>query len=323
MSNNYATVPTVEITPAGIRTSRIGLGTSGWPHRYETKDVARVLESAFEIGIRHLDTAAKYNTEERIGDALAVIDLPDDLIVATKVCMYYDSELKIEYSSLSQDAVRRSVERSLKRLRRDYLDIVYVHDVRDVNLPLALADNGPFTVLQELKAAGVIRAVGMATRNLKVLEGTILSGMVDVIQSFHINTLLNQEGHTQIYPLAKERGIGILDCGPYAGYILATGPGEDSRYSYALAPEEVREAVRRIEVKCNEMGISVPDAAVAYSLRHPDVSVLTIGSGNPEHIRRWAELIDSPLSDSDFEILLSAAGGQFPLGRKRFEQYQL
>ena len=310
MPKDFVAVPKVVLGDTGIETSRIGLGMASWPNRLEFVEVIEVLKTAFEIGIRHLDNAAKYNSEHIIGKALGEVDVPGDVVVATKVCTYHDRDLRIAYQSFNVSGVERSIERSLELLNRDHLDIVYVHDLREPNIPLLFAERGPLPLLQSLKKQGVIRAIGMATRDLVCLENAVTSEVFDLIQTFHVNTLLNQSAHRSVYPLAKQHGVPIMDSGPYAGYILATGPREGAEYGYRPASEEVQQAAGRLQKACSGLGVSLPDAAVAFALNHPDVKTLTIGSGNPKHIKGWTRALTTPLSQDDFQVLLNAAGGE-------------
>ena len=308
----FIPVPKVVLGSTGIVTSRIGLGMAGWPERRTPNEVVDVLRTAFEIGIRHLDNAAKYNTEEIVGPALRELDVPDDVVVASKVCTYFDKDLRVSYQTFRPDVAERSVHRSLKLLGRDYLDIVYVHDLREPNIPVAFSDAGPLPVLTKLKSQGLVKAIGMATRDLPSLEAAVQSDVFDIIQTFHANTLLNRTAHETIYPLAVEKGVPVMDSGPYAGYILATGPREGAQYSYREAPQEVVEAARRLQDACARIGVELPDAAVAFSLRHPAVKTLTIGSGNPEHVKGWTRALASPLTDEQFEELVRVAGPSHP-----------
>ena len=301
-------VPKVILGETGIESSRLGLGMAGWPEGKPLDRVAEVLRAAFSIGVRHLDNAAKYNTEGIIGRALEEVDVPADTVFCTKVCVYWDPELGIPYQSFSQTGILRSIERSLRLLGRESLDIVYIHDAQPVNIPVVFDEKGPLTVLEDLRRQGVVKAVGMATRYVPTLTAAVESGRVDLVQTFHINTLLNREAHDTIYPLAMERGIPVMDSGPYGGYILATGPREGAEYGYMPAGENVMAAAGRLQETCRVKGVKLPDAAVAFALRHPAVKTVTIGSGNPDHVRGWVRALDLPLTDSDYADLLEAAG---------------
>jgi len=307
----------------GITTSRIGLGTAGWPERVSTERAALALQSAFALGIRHLDCAAKYHTERQVGLALREVEVPRDLVVATKVCCYFDEELGTEYVSYHAGAAERSVERSLRLLGRERLEVVYVHDPAEENLHLVFRAGGVVETLIRLKEKGLVRHLGMASWDPRSLRRAVEHGAFDVIQSFHVNTLLNRSGRQGLYAFAEERGLGICDSGPYAGYILATGAVEGARYNYAPASPEVMAAVRRMEAVCTRKGVRLADAAFAFSLREPLVDVVVAASGNPEHIATWAAALDAALSDGDFREILEAAGPDVDVFDSKVARLQL
>jgi D-threo-aldose 1-dehydrogenase len=243
--------------------------------------------------------------------------------VATKVCCYYDEGLGIEYVSYQPDAAKRSVERSLRLLGRERLDIVYVHDPAEENLRLVFREGGVVDVLARLQEQGLVRKIGMASWDPRSLRAAIGHGAFDVIQSFHVNTLLNRSGRDELFPLAEAKGMGICDSGPYAGYVRATGAAEGARYNYAPAPPEVLAAVRRIEAICARRGVQLADAALAYSLREPLVDVVVAASGDPEHIASWARALATPLTEEDFREMIDAAGPDHDVFDSKVAKIQL
>ncbi|MGC9350169.1 MAG: aldo/keto reductase [Anaerolineae bacterium] len=312
-SPNSTVVPKVTLGRTGIVSTKLGLGTAGWPRRVPFEQTVEMLQAAFEAGIRHIDTAPLYHTEEIIGQAFQEIDVPSDVVLATKAGSYSDIELGIHYNGYRARHIYRSVERSLKRFGVDYLDIVHIHDVRVNQLDEVFAEQGALAALLDLKDQGVIGAVGMGTLGLEPLQAAVDSGDVDVLQIFHTYTLLNQSAADELIPSAVEKGISILNSAPYAGYILATGPGPDARYNYAPASDDVIEAARRLEVVCAEKGVDLPTAALAFSLRNPDIDVTVPASGKTKRIPQWIAAMNVALTDKDWDEILAAAGGQYEL----------
>jgi aryl-alcohol dehydrogenase-like predicted oxidoreductase len=163
----------------GILVSTIGLGTVKfgrnqqvkYPSPFELpsdKEIISLLETAKELGINLLDTAPAYGTsEERLGQLLTH---RHDWVISTKVGeTFINGESHFDFSS---EAIRASIERSLKNLNTDYLDIVLVHsDGNDLHL---INELDVFSALQQLKDKGLIRAYGISTKTieggLKTLE---------------------------------------------------------------------------------------------------------------------------------------------------------
>jgi len=317
---NYVTVPKVMLGDTGIVSTKLGLGTAWWPKYTEFNKVVQVVETAFKVGIRHIDIAPLYGSEEIIGNVLEVTGKPEDLVIATKACAYWDFDLDIEYYAYSPEAIKRSVDRSLKRLGVDRFDIIYIHDTRPIDLSFIFSDRGVLSVLENFKKEGTLSLIGMATKDLGCLEYAVESGRIQAIQTFHTNTILNRTASESLYPMAREKGVAILDSAPFAGYILATGPVEDAKYNYFPAKADVIEAVKRVETLCHKKGISLQEAALAFALNHPDVGTISISTSKPERICEWTKALVCPLTGKDFDELVEAAGPSFPLAGTLLEE---
>ena len=139
----------------GISLPKLGLGT----FRMQGDACRAAVESALELGYRHLDTAEMYGNEEAIGAALAASKVArGDLHVTTKVWN----------ENLAPDAIRRSFDASLKKLRLDQVDLYLVHwPAKNMNLPAM------FETLIKLKQEGRTRAIGVANFNIALLKTVV------------------------------------------------------------------------------------------------------------------------------------------------------
>jgi 2,5-diketo-D-gluconate reductase B len=139
----------------GISLPRLGLGT----FRMQGDACRAAVESAITLGYRHIDTAEMYGNEEAIGAALTASSVArGDLHVTTKVWN----------ENLAPDAIRRSFEASLKKLRLDHVDLYLVHwPARSMNLPAM------FETLLALKQEGRTRAIGVANFNIALLKTVV------------------------------------------------------------------------------------------------------------------------------------------------------
>lgn len=313
MSTTDVRVPPVTLGRSGLQSSKVGLGCAVWPHKLPFADTVEMLRYAFSIGVRHLDLAPLYGTEETIGRALKEVDVPDGTVISTKSCAYLD-DLGIMYREYSGMTVRRSVERSLRRLGVPTLDVVHLHDVEPEDLPRIFDDDGALSALLELKEKGVVRSVGFATQSLEALAAAVDSGLVDHIQPYHCFTLLNTELEDRVLPAAKERGISILNNAPYAGYILLSGSkAEEPRYNYRRASDELIAIVAKLEQECERLGVTLPAAALAFSLLDPRIDVTVIGASSQEKLRQRVAALECGLTSEDFAALLRTAGGPHPI----------
>ncbi len=307
-------VPRVVLGRSGITSTRLGLGTFLWPTHRPYEQVLEVFRAAFDAGIRHIDTAPLYGSEEVVGRALHDLGAPKDLVLSTKCCSYWD-DLGIVYREYSDRTAYHSVERSLKRLQVDHLDVVHLHDVDPENLEQIGSKEGALRALVDLKSQGVIRSIGMATVCLECLQWAIDTGEVDQLQSYHTLTLLNTTARQAVIPNGHAKNLSFFNVAPYAAWVLQSGPTPDAMYNYRPAPANVIEAARQLEQICTRKGVTLAEAALAFSLQAPDVEVTVVGCSTPERVRERVRVFASKLTQSDFDEMLAAAGGPYPVDR--------
>jgi len=134
---------------------KLGLGT--WPMLGD--ECTRAVEQALELGYRHIDTAAAYNNEDAVGQALANTPTPREQIHVTT---------KVWWDQLQPDAMRHSMQRSLKALRSDYVDLFMIHwPSTDWDLPRTL------DTLASFKEQGLARNIGVANFPLPLLRTVV------------------------------------------------------------------------------------------------------------------------------------------------------
>jgi aryl-alcohol dehydrogenase-like predicted oxidoreductase len=175
----------IYLSPLGLGTVKLGRDTGvKYPHNFQIPDdveAANLIAQAHAFGINLIDTAPAYGTSEaRLGKLLC--GHRNDWIICTKVGEEFDGGLS--HFDFSAKHTRSSIERSLKRLQTDHLDIVLIHS--DGN-DLAIIENGEaLDVLARCKREGLIRAYGMST---KTLEGGIAAANVSdgVMVTYHID----------------------------------------------------------------------------------------------------------------------------------------
>jgi D-threo-aldose 1-dehydrogenase len=302
----------VTLGRSGIVATRLGLGFAAWPFQVPYAQVVDVLKVAFAAGIRYVDTAALYCTEELLGRALQDARAPPDLVISTKACAYKD-EIGIDYREYSAGGVYLSVERSLRSLQADCLDTVHIHDPEPEDLARVFARDGALRALLDLKSQGVIRSVGMATVHLECLQAAMECGDLDHIQFYHSFTLLNQDARSDLIPRARAKSLSILNSAPQAGFILATSTVPGATYNYRPASQAVVEAVQRLERICAVKEVSLATAALAFSLLDDEIDVTVVGARSPERVRDCVRAFGAPLTKADFAEMVAAAGGPYPL----------
>ena len=148
------------------------------------------------------------------------------------------------------------------------------------------AMNGAYRALDELRRAGVVKAIGVGVNESAMCVRFARAGDIDAVLLAGRYSLLEQPALADFLPLALKKGIGVMLGGVFNSGILATGAVEGAKYNYRPAPPEILDRVRRIEKVCASHGVALPVAAMQFALGHPAVSSLVIGAVAPAEVMR-------------------------------------
>jgi D-threo-aldose 1-dehydrogenase len=293
---------------SGTCLTELGFGAAqlGNLHRMTSDDDARAaVDAAWDAGIRYFDTAPHYGlglSERRLGEALRGRPR-DEFVLSTKVGRLLvpsghpegtmddggfavPATLRREWD-LSRDGVRRSLDDSLERLGLDRIDIAYLHDP-DEHGPQAHAEAIP--ALIELREEGVLGAIGAGMNQSAMPAEFVRRHDIDVIMLAGRYTLLEQGALDDLMPAAADRGVAVVAAAVYnSGLLSKPRPGADAQYDYTAAPADVIARANALADVCEEFGITLPEAAVAFPLRHPAVVSVVVGMRTAEQVRSTAE----------------------------------
>jgi len=193
------------------------------------EQAAELLRTAAECGITLIDTAPAYGTsEERIGALMAAnrwFGGRDRWIVCSKAGEEFDAATTTSRFDFSPAAIRASIDRSLRRLRIDTVDIVLLHsDGRDEWI---IRDSGALEALGDAQRSGKVRAIGISTK-------TITGGLLAIEHCDVVMVTLNtaNTGELPVIDAAKKRGVGVL-----IKKALAGGHATEPRMAIAYAAE--------------------------------------------------------------------------------------
>ena len=254
----------------GIEVSVLGLGTVNLGRNQEVKyptgftipndnEVRDLLSLSQELGINFIDTAPAYgNSEERLGQLMSN---PNDWVIMTKVGEIFENgQSRFDFSA---EHTRESIENSLRKLRRDYIDIVLVHssgdDMNIIQQEDALAE------LDKLKQKGLIRAFGMST---KTVEGGLwVVEHCDVVMAT-CNLEYNEEQPVLDKAAELNKGV-VVKKGLLSGYagVAAGGQGVEKSFEHVLS--------------------------------QPAVSSMIVGTINRHHLQKNVELAEQYISIAD------------------------
>ncbi len=256
-----------EIPGTDIKVSALGLGTVKfgrdqgvkYPHKFtipDDKSVRKLLALAQELGINLIDTAPAYgNSEQRLGN---LISNRADWIIASKVGEnFQNGESTFDFSARH---TLQSVERSLRRLKTDYLDIVLIHS--DGSDKKILEESDCLAALRQCQEKGLIRTIGMSC---KTRDGGLLAlKEMDILMLTY--NLEHQE--KEIVKIAKELKKGVLvKKGLMGGHIINN--------------DEVNPVRQSLHCIFQQSGIN---------------SVI-VGTINPEHLKQNVEIAKQVLEE--------------------------
>ncbi len=193
---------TIRLGRTNLSVSRVGIG--GIPiQRPPEKEAIKVIQRCIDLGINYIDTSIAYGTsEERIGKALT--DYRDQVIIATKTG-WRDRKIAEE-----------CLEKSLKNLQTDYIDIWQFHNV---STPKAydqvFKSNGAMEAAQEALESGVIKYIGISSHSLEIVQKAIISGDFDTVL-FPFNFIRNEPAD-ELVSLTQKHDVGFVAMKPFAG----------------------------------------------------------------------------------------------------------
>ena len=313
----------------GPAITELGLGAAQFGNLYrETTDEASTaaVDAAWQAGIRYFDTAPHYGiglSERRLGAALAQYPR-DEFVVSTKVGrllvptpenvdqldehgFMVPAAFRREWD-FSRDGILRSFEGSLERLGLDRVDVVYLHDP-DSHWQQASTEG--IAALIELREQGLIGAIGAGMNQSAMVARFIRETDVDVMMLAGRYTLLEQGALDELLPLALDRGVGIVAAAIYnSGLLSAPRPAADARYDYQQAPPALLARANAIADVCDRWGVTLPEAAVAYPLRHPAVVSVVLGTRTAEQAVSNVSRYETAIPDEVWAEL--AAEGLIP-----------
>ncbi|MCK2212873.1 aldo/keto reductase [Actinomadura sp. ATCC 31491] len=299
-----------------IELPRYGFGGAPIGNLFEevTDDEARAtVDAAWDSGVRLYDTAPHYGlglSERRLGAALAG---RSGYVLSTKVgrllvpapsragrdADVFDVPAELERRwDFSRDGVRRSLEESLERLGLPAVHVALIHDP-DEHVEQALGEAYP--ALAELRAEGVVQAVGLGMNQWQVPLRFVQETDIDVVMLAGRYTLLDQSGLPLLEACAG-RGVKVLAAGVFNSGILAT-PKPAGTYDYQPAPAPLLERAARIAEVCERHDVTLPQAAMAFPLRHPAIATIVLGARTAEEVRANAGLWSRPVPEALWEEL--------------------
>lgn len=297
----------------------IGLGAAnlGNLHAAMSDDDAwRIVDTAWEAGIRYFDTAPHYGlglSERRLGAYLRTKPRAE-YVISTKVGRLIRPDRAGVHErdtegfdvpgdhrrvwDFTPDGIRASLEESLERLGLDHVDMLFLHDPEGYDLRRGIDVALP--ALARLREEGTVSRIGVGSMSTDALLAAARSGNADTIMAAGRYTLAEQPMAAEVIPACREHGVDIVVASVFNSGLLASDePAAGSRHDYAAVAPELLRHVTAIRDVCRRFGVSLPTAALHFAARGPAVVSTVIAGSRPaqiaDSIRRLAEPVPEAL----------------------------
>ena len=282
-------------------------GGKGWGPNPSDEQVIEAIHAGIRAGVNWVDTAEIYGrgkSEDLVGQALE--DQPETLVF-TKVAPEPSG------SGFRADQVRKGLEGSLGRLRRDRIDLYQLHWPDD-NVEV----EETWEAMAGLKEEGLVRHIGVSNFDRELIERCEKIAHVDSLQPHF--SLLHTKGRSDLFPFCKENGTGIICYGPLA-YGLLTGAvnaeteftDDDWRsgknkmqgyYDQFYAPgvfEKNLGIVERLRPIADRLNIGLAQLSLAWVFHQTGVTGAIAGSRQPHHVEENAAAGSIVLDTKDLD----------------------
>jgi L-galactose dehydrogenase len=283
--------------------SRLGLGAG----KSESEAVALV-RAALDVGINFFDTAEAYGTEQVLGRALA--GAPRDSVVVSTKSRILDDDGNL----LTGDAIVVNLEKSLRRLAMDHVDVFHLHAVQPKHYEYALHELAPALLRQKEK--GAIRHLGITETPPRDPDQTMLARSLEdscwevMMLAFH---MMNQGASQALFPRTREQGVGTLLMFVVRNIFSRPGVLQETLRQLAQSgqvPRELADDPEPLGFLVHAGGAtSLTDAAYRFARNERSVDVVLFGTSSQDHLRaNVASLLKPPLPPADVARLRTLFG---------------
>jgi aryl-alcohol dehydrogenase-like predicted oxidoreductase len=271
-----------------IEVTSLGFGASSIGAEFGQFDIAKSLSAvrtAVDAGINLIDTAAYYGrgmSEVLLGQILPAYRR-ESLVVSTKLGRYAP-----KHFDFSAKRVAESIDVSLERMRLDYLDMVFCHDIEYADVQQVIDETLP--ALRRQVEKGKVRYVGISGYPMRNFQKVIPTGLLDCVITYNHYTLQNDMA-LQWQGLAQKHGVGVINAAPFSARLLTDLPLP----VWHKAPELVRTAAAKASAWCKARGTSIEKLALQFSVSHPGFASCLVGSAIPAEVSQWIAWIQEPI----------------------------
>lgn len=303
---------------SSLNVSRICLGCMGFgdaangQHSWtvDEEHSREIIKRGLELGVNFFDTAIAYQSgtsEQYLGRALRDFAKRDQVVVATKFLPRTNQE--IESGVTGQEHIERMLNKSLKNLGMDYVDL-YIYHMWDYRTPIYDILEG----LNRMVKAGKVRYIGIS--NCFAWQLAKANGLAEkegfakfVSVQNHYNLIFREE-EREMAPYCAEENIAMTPYSALAGGRLSKHPGETSKrlqedeyakLKYDGSAEQDKLIVERVAVLADKYGVTMTEISLAWLLTK--VTSPVVGATKLSHIEGAANAVNIALDESEMEYL--------------------
>lgn len=283
----------------GLQVSTVSFGTGSLGELFGPLDEGAALRLVDEVvasGITFIDTAPYYGSaEERLGKALSPSKRAN-VLLGTKAGRYGFDDF-----DFSPKRIRESLERSLRLLRTDYVDVFQLHDIEFAALDSVLSDS--LDELRTLRDEGKCRFIGMTGYPLKTFGRVLNEADIDVVLTYAKGTLLDDSLNDYLAPIADQNGVGLMNAAAVSlGLLTPHGPSIANGHP---ATPAIREAANAMTELARQKGIDIASLANQYAIQCTRAATTVVGAGKSRHLQAAIEAATAPVDTTLLEEFLA------------------
>lgn len=291
----------VKLGNTGLDVSRFCLGCMSfgvaerWIHQWvlDEENSRPIIKKALELGINFFDTANVYSmgtSEEILGRALKDYANRDEIVLATKI--HGRMQEGPNGAGLSRKAIMSEIDKSLKRLGTDYVDLYIIHRW-DYNTPIEETMEAMHDVVKAGKARYIGASAMYAWQFQKALYVAEKNGWTRFVSMQNHLNLIYREEEREMLPLCKEEKIGVTPYSPLASGRLTRDWSETTHRSetdqvqkskYDATANSDRLIVERVAAIAEQRGVPRIHIALAWLLQKESVAAPIIGATKMSHL---------------------------------------
>ncbi len=305
----------------GVKVSRLCLGMMTYGSRkwrewvLEENEARPFVKRALDVGINFFDTADIYSTgasEEVLGNLLKALGVKrETLVVATKIFNPMSND--INDRGLSRKHILDGIDRSLERLKMDYVDLYQIHRW-DYETPIEETMEALHDVVKSGKARYIGASSMFAWQLMKAQYAAERHGWTPFVSMQNHLNLIYREEEREMIPCCIDQGLAIIPWSPMARGFFSGNRRQDNGSDTARArtdayarelyyrPEDFTVADRVQEV-AKQRGVSGSQVALAWVLSKPYVTAPIIGASRMEHLDQAIAALDIKLTDGEIKSL--------------------